>query len=167
MIPHDRIWHELKLSRIHLEYLNLYISKIVKIDKRVDIFLGVTYILSIVGWYRLNEYPKVWAFILSSIGLFRLYKSKLMPSESEISTIKSVFEFYIDYNRYMEDLFVKSLNNIIDETAAGAQLNDLKDSERIMMKINKHETIKETEPMYSIANQNYLQYLKKFTDGQS
>ena len=102
----DRIWDELAQSKFHLDYLCLYVKKLIKQNKRIDNAVLFTSLLGIFGWYNLGKYSIIWSFLLAAIAIFRMMKSKFFPTEQEISTLNSVCEFYIDHVRKLEILWL-------------------------------------------------------------
>lgn len=76
-----------------------------------------------------------------------------MVSDSELSALKSSLEFYIDHTRKLEKLWREVKKEKIDDDEAEKQLDALKDDERVMMKINKHEMLDRKEPLNSKAKE--------------
>lgn len=88
-----------------------------------------------------------------------------MVSDSELSALKSSLEFYIDHTRKLEKLWREVKKEKIDDDEAESQLDALKDDERVMMKINKHEMLERKEPMNSKALELSKQQLNIIKNG--
>jgi hypothetical protein len=157
----NRIWFELVDSRYYLEYLGLHIKKLETFNKWIDNTFAILSIGGIAGWYKVADYSAYWASLLGFISGARLLKSKFMTSESEISTLKSVNEFYIDHTRKLEILWIQYENRKINDNEADVYFEKLRDEERLMMKINKHSKIERKEPVKSKAVKCVDEYLKR------
>jgi hypothetical protein len=157
----NRIWFELVDSRYYLEYLGLHIKKLETSNKWIDNTFTLLSFGGIAGWFKVADYSVLWASLLSVVSGARLMKSKFMTSESEISTLKSVNEFYIDYTRKVEILWIQYENRKINDDEAEVNFEKLRDEERLMMKINKHSKIERKEPIKSKAVECVDEYLKR------
>lgn len=161
----DRIWYELAQSKFHLDYLCLHVKKLVKQNKKVDNVVLFTSLIGIFSWYKLGDYSVFWSLLLAGIAIFRMMKSKFFPTEQEISTLNSVSEFYIDHVRKLETLWRNYEKGKFTDEEAEAQFDKLRDEERLMMKINKHETLEAEEPLYTKAREITIEYLNSFNNG--
>jgi hypothetical protein len=157
----NRIWFELVDSRYYLEYLGFHIKKLETSNKWIDNTFTLLSFGGIAGWFKVADYSVLWASLLSVVSGARLMKSKFMTSESEISTLKSVNEFYIDHTRKLEVLWIQYENSKLTDDNADASFEKLRDDERLMMKINKHNKIERKEPIMSKAVKCVNEYLKR------
>ena len=160
----ERIWDELAQSKFHLDYLCLYVKRLIKQNKLIDNLVLFTSLIGIFGWYKLADLAIFWSLLLGGIAIFRMMKSKIFPTEQEISTLNSVCEFYIDQVRKLETLWISYERGKYTDDEAEVQFEKLRDEERLMMKINKHETVEGVEPMYSNAREITIQYLNRYNN---
>lgn len=161
----ERIWDELAQSKFHLDYLCLYVKKLSRQNKFVDNVVLFSSLIGIFSWYKLGEYSIFWSLLLAGISIFRMMKSKFFPTEQEISTLNSVCDFYIDHVRKLENLWLNYESGKCSDIDVEAQFEKLRDEERIMMKINKHEALEAEEPIDSKAREITIQFLNRFNHG--
>lgn len=160
----DRIWYELVDAKYRQEYLILHIDKLERRNKGIDNFLMLSTFAGIFGWYKFAEYNVFWASLLAILTGFRLMKTKFLTPDQEINTLKAVYEFYVDHVRKLENLWIKYYNNKINEEDAEIQFEKLRDEERLMTKINKHNKVHGEEPIKSIAKNQTDAYLSKISN---
>jgi hypothetical protein len=160
-----RIWDELAQSKFHLDYLCLYVKKLIKQNKMVDNVVLFTSLIGIFSWYKLADLAIFWSLLLAGIAIFRMMKSKFFPTEQEISTLNSVCEFYIDHVRKLETLWLNYEKGKCSDDESETQFEKLRDEERIMTKINKHDVLEPEEPIDSKAREITIAYLNRFNNG--
>ena len=159
----NRIWYEFIDSYYYIQYLGLEIKKLELQNKWVDNISMLLSFGSIAGWYKYADYHVIWASLLTILNGAKLMKSKLMTSESEISTLKSVLEFYIDQARKLENLWIQYNKDGSNDDEVELIFEKLRDEERLMMKINKHGKIEGKEPIKSKAAELANQYFSRIT----
>lgn len=162
---YERLWYELVEKLFQKFYLLVQIKKIETQNKWIENGLLLTSFASIGGIFKYVEFSILFGWILLFINGFRLIKSKFMVSDSELSALKSSLEFYIDHTRKLEKLWREVKKEKIDDEEAERQLDALKDDERVMMKINKHEILERKEPMNSKALELFEQQLNIIKNG--
>jgi hypothetical protein len=162
---YERLWYELVGKLFQKFYLLVQIKKIETQNKWIENGLLLTSFASIGGIFKYVECSILFGWILLFINGFRLIKSKFMVSDSELSALKSSLEFYIDHTRKLEKLWREVKKEKIDDDEAESQLDALKDDERVMMKINKHEMLERKEPMNSKALELSKQQLNIIKNG--
>lgn len=159
----DRIWYDLVNTHFYMEYLGLHIDNLDKTNRWIDNISMLLSFGSIAGWYKYADNSIFFASILILINGARLMKSKFMTPDSEISALKAAFEFYIDQCRSLENLWYDLKLNRITEEQAYDKFEKFRDSERLMMKINKHNKVIGKEPIQSNADQLTRNYLTKLS----
>lgn len=162
MLIYNRVWNELVEYKFYLEYLAIHINKLEKQNKWIDNISILLSFGSIAGWYKFADKSMIWASILLIVNGMRLMKSKLMTPESEISTLKAVYEFYIDHFRNIEKLWFNIYNKKMNENDVEFALEKLRDEERLMTKMNKHNKIETNLSIEAKAREITDNFLKKY-----
>ena len=160
---YERLWYELVGKVSQKFYLAILIKRLECQNKWIENILLLFSIVSSIGIFKWADCSKFFGGIILLITAFRLVKSRFMVSDSEMSAYKSSLEFYIDHTRKLEKLWREVKKEKINDDEAETQLDALKDEERVMMKINKHEMLEREEPMNSKSREltdDYINILK-------
>ncbi|MGB0862602.1 MAG: hypothetical protein ACPGXZ_06765, partial [Saprospiraceae bacterium] len=102
MVNDDRIWNDLTNSVFYIEYLNLVIKKHSNFNRKIEIVLLTTSLISVGGWNKFAEYNILWTLLLLTVAAIRILKPRLLISEEELSSLKRVRNFYTEHYRDFE-----------------------------------------------------------------
>ena len=101
----NRIWNELGQSQYYLEFLKRYIAHAQRWNGIVKVLTAIITFGSIAGWYRFSDLSIVWAVLIVLVQLFNLFKDFFLVSDSELSMLCAVLNFYNRHCRDLENLW--------------------------------------------------------------
>jgi hypothetical protein len=157
----DRIWAELAETVFNMYYLNLYISRQRRIATIVQFAAIIFSFGSIAGWYKFEQYSKVWAIILVLAQLIDLFRAQFLTDEVELSKLNTLQFFYTECKTELEQLFVSLSTGRLTENQAEKKFAVLQVKEIETMKMLDHKQVKNHKRLNKLASSNRNKYLAK------
>lgn len=158
----NRIWSDLSNTVFYLEYLSLLIESRKRNFLFLDSFLLLISILSMIGWFQFAKAKLVWSMLLSIVMIFKFLISNKLKEHYQTSQIKAMKTFYLDHFRDLETLWYKLEYSKISEEKAEKEFERIYNSEKIAIKLNKHDKVFGKEPFHEKAEILSTQILKKY-----
>lgn len=129
MISRKRIWEEIKQAKANIICIQKYTDERRAYNRYYNGFIAITASAGALG-RLLNEHIPLIASIL--IGLVSIIKSVLpnfIQSESELSSLDVLADFYNKYMNSLEDIWYRYENKITTEKEAMKEFFELKETE--------------------------------------
>lgn len=129
MISRKRIWEEIKQAKANIICIQKYTDERRAYNRYYNGFIAITASAGALGTL-LNEHIPLIASIL--IGLVSIIKSVLpnfIQSESELSSLDVLADFYNKYMNSLEDIWYRYENKITTEKEAMKEFFELKETE--------------------------------------
>ena len=159
----NRIWNELGESQYYLEFLKRYIARAQRWNGIVKALTTIITFGSIAGWYRFSDLSIVWAVLIVLVQLFNLFKDFFLVSESELSTLRAVLNFYNRHCRDLENLWFDFHDERITDEQTRKRLGTLIKKELDMLELEKHDLLTGTKKQKGNADVATREYLAKIT----
>lgn len=158
----DRYWKELFESRVHVNYLELYMEHSEFIDKSTNIFLAVTSSSSICGWAIWNQYSFIWAIIIAASQLINAIK-QFLPFKLRLKVIAAILKELEELMTFSEmKWFDVAEGNLTDEEINRLQYEVRSKKIKILQKHLGINTLPEKPKLFEKAQEMAITYIKNF-----
>ena len=105
----------------------------------------------------------MWAILIVLVQLFNLFKDFFLVSESELSTLRAVLNFYNRHCRDLENLWFDFHDERITDEQTRKRLGTLIKKELDMLELEKHDLLTGTKKQKGNADVATREYLAKIT----
>lgn len=111
----EKYWREFDQLKVHINYLERYLEKTVKIDRLINMFLAISSSGSIAGWVIWENFSFLWGSIIAisqafnAIKIYLPYSKRLKSLQAITNDLESLFLsmedswFYVSEGKLTEE----------------------------------------------------------------
>ena len=158
----DKIWFEFVHYKHGDDYLILYLKKLKKIRKNVNIWTLILSSSGVFSWTIWAYLPVITSIITALIQLFRLIENQIIPVDKDIEQISKLRDMYFDHSNKLEKLWIKYSTKVINETEATECFFELREIAKDIKTLNNKINIQEIIKLQDKADINTVNYLNQY-----